>query len=61
MNKNEAIKEIEGLLSDAQLDYEYGGGEDSNGALMPGSVDWDELKNEIVQIIQQLKDDSSTA
>jgi hypothetical protein len=48
----EKIVAIQALLAAAQEENEYGGGEDSEGCLYPGNVDFDELEERIICVLE---------
>lgn len=54
MLKSEAKKRIISLLGQAELDFEWGGGEDAEGTLSHGYVDFDDLKARISEVIDDI-------
>ncbi len=54
MTKEELKEAIESLLGDAEEQNEWGGSETSNGALMPGKVDWKQLRAGILKAVDSL-------
>ena len=51
----QAERKIEEIINDAESDYEWGGDEDKNGTLMPGTVDFKEMREKIVAVIKQME------
>jgi hypothetical protein len=58
MNITEAKEKITALIAAAEDDYRWGGDETSNGALIPGHVKWENLKEDISAILDRLVNDS---
>ena len=54
MDINKAKEEIENILGEAERDYDYGGSEDEDGGLVPGDVDFEDVKQKIFNIIEEL-------
>lgn len=50
----EVINNIEDVLDTAEDNYHSGGTEDDYGNLLPGPVDFDKLKEDIINIVKQL-------
>jgi hypothetical protein len=48
----EKIEAIQSLLAAAKEENEYGGSEDADGCLHPGNVDWDELEERIICVLE---------
>ena len=46
------IVSIQALLAAAKEENEFGGGEDADGCLHPGDVNWDELEERIICILE---------
>lgn len=54
VTKNQAKKEIKGILHDAECEFEHGGGESSDGVLSNGWVDFSELTGKISGILDRI-------
>lgn len=54
MTKEEAKEKALALISNAEGHYEWGGSEDENGTLHPGSIDWEELRTGIAKVIDSV-------
>ncbi len=48
----EKIEAIQSLLAAAKEENEFGGSEDADGCLHPGDVNWDELEERIICILE---------
>jgi hypothetical protein len=48
---SEIADKVDALLAEAQEQNEWGGGEDRDGALHPGSVDWESLRAKVRALI----------
>lgn len=54
MTKDEAKQKVLALLADAKRTEEWGGDEDHEGTLHPGSVDWETLAKEVSAVMDQI-------
>jgi len=59
MTKEELKETIDSLLDDAEEENEWGGSETSDGVLMPGNVDWKQLRANILEAVDSLANPSN--
>lgn len=54
LTKRQAKGKIKKLLWDAEREHEYGGGESANGSLSYGWINFEELQDEIMEIMDRV-------
>jgi hypothetical protein len=49
---DEKIQAIKDIIAEARNTYDWGGGENEDGSLQDGPVDFDELEKKIIHVLE---------